>query len=103
MPNGHDKNWFRLCGAINGFRVRYGRWPTRVRLFPVSLEDLRSIFSQEDLARIVSLVKLVADEAPFVAEDETGANYNYGVEGFPKVRPTPSAQEWLGVHPKPEE
>jgi len=28
MPNGDDKNWVRLCAALDGFFGRYGRWPT---------------------------------------------------------------------------
>jgi hypothetical protein len=31
MPNGIDKNWMRMCAAINGFRARYQRWLVRVR------------------------------------------------------------------------
>jgi len=41
MPNGGDKNFIRLCGAIEGFRVRFGTWPTAVRLFPPMIADLR--------------------------------------------------------------
>src|SRR5262249_16177409 len=49
MPNGHDKNWVRLCAAIDGFRVRYGHWPMRVRIFPISLADIRDhLFTPED-------------------------------------------------------
>ena len=104
MPNGHDKNWVRLCGAIDGFRVRYGRWPTRVRILPASLADIRDyLFTPEDYARIVAKVTLVADEAPIVAEDDLGGSYNYGQEGFPSERPTPRAADWLGVTPRPEE
>ncbi len=100
MPNGHDKNWVRLCGAIDGFRARYGRWPTRVRIFPASLADIRdNVLTPEDYARIVAKVTLVADEAEMVAEDDMGGSYNYGQEGFPSKRPTPQAAEWLGVTP----
>jgi len=102
MTNGHDKNWIRLCGAIDGFRVRYGRWPQRVRLFPVAIRDLREhIFSPEDFAKITTRIELVPDEdAPLIAEDDTGASYNYGKEGFPKENPTPRAAEWLNVTPR---
>lgn len=103
MPNGHDKNWIRLCAAINGFRGRYGRWPVRIRLHSLSLEDLRDhLFSKRDFARIRSKVELVPDDnAPMIAEDDTGASYNYGDEGFPLGVPKPSAAEWLEARPKP--
>jgi hypothetical protein len=101
MPNGHDRNWIRLCGAIDGFRARYGRWPTRVRVFPAALIDLRDfLFAPDDFARITAKVALIADEAPMIAEDDSGAKYNYGEEGFPRERPTPSAADWLGVEAK---
>lgn len=104
MPNGHDKNWVRLCAAIDGFRVRYGRWPTRVRAYPASLADLRDhLFTPEDYAQIIARVALVEDQAGMVAEDDMGGSYDYGEEGFPDERPSPCAAEWLGVHPQPEE
>ena len=103
MPNDHDKNWIRLCGAVDGFHVRYGHWPTRVRLFPVQLSDIRDdLFSPEDYARIIAKVTLVPDRATMIAEDDSGASYNYGTEGFPQASPTPSAREWFGVTPKPD-
>ena len=53
MPNGHDKNWVRLCGAIEGFRLRYGRWPTEVRIDPICLEDLRHYVFSERAWRVI--------------------------------------------------
>jgi hypothetical protein len=104
MPNGHDKNWIRLCGAIDGFRVRFDRWPTRVRIFPASLANIRDrLFTPEDFAQITAKIALIADEAAMVAEDDSGGSYSYGHDGFPTRRPSPCAAEWLGVHPKHEE
>jgi hypothetical protein len=103
MPNGHDKNWMRLCGALDGFRSRYGRWPTRVRMHEGTLRDLDSLFTKEDLARIRERLALVPDEASIIAEDDSGAQYNYGQEGFPKRGPDIRAADWLGVSPKPEQ
>jgi hypothetical protein len=104
MPNGHDKNWVRLCAAIDGFRGRYGCWPIRVRIHPVSLEDLREhLLSRADFEKIEQKVKLVADEASFVAEDDAGRLYSYGDEGVTEERSKPSAEEWLGVTPKPDD
>ena len=84
--------------------MRYGRWPSRVRLFPDALADLRSrLFTADDFAKITAKVSLVAEEAAgMIAEDDTGASYNYGQEGFPEQTPRLRAAEWLGVRPKPE-
>ena len=38
-----------------------------------------------------------------IAEDDTGASYIYGDEGFPEEMPRPNAADWLKVKPKPGE
>jgi hypothetical protein len=103
MPNGHDKNWYRLCGAIDGFRLRYGRWPIRVRMHRLSLQDFGYLFSREDFTRITAKVELLSYDGPMVAEDDSGASYNYNTEGFPDRAPDVRAKDWLGVTPRPEE
>ena len=101
MPNGNDRNWVRACGAIDGFFVRHGHWPTRLRLFPMALEDFRQhLFTDEAFRVLESKLQLIPDpEAPMVAEDDSGHSYSYGDEGFPEVRPQPNAEVWLGVAP----
>jgi hypothetical protein len=98
MPNGDDADWVRVCAAIDGFRVRHGRWPSRVRLFPVALEGLRDhVLTPAGFAVVQSVVELVADaQAPMVAEDGSGATYNFGWEGFVRPRPDEPARDWFG-------
>ena len=103
MPNGHDKNRIRLCAAADGFRLRHKRWPTRVRMHELSLQDLKSLFTRSDLAKLMQKLELVADDASMIAEDQTGAAYDYGREGFPKEHVVSSATDWLGVKPRAEE
>jgi hypothetical protein len=70
---------------------------------PGMMEDIRDyLFTPEDYATITSKVSLIPDGGGMIAKDDSGASYDYGREGFPKVRPNPSAYEWLGVTPKPE-
>jgi hypothetical protein len=107
MPNGCDKNWVRLCAAIDGFRSRYGRWPSQVRLRPIILEDLRdNVFTQEGFEQVAVLVRFVPDDETWmVAEDGTGAGYDYEQEGFPEEPPDISAADWLGrpaMRPDPD-
>ena len=99
MPNGVHKNWVRFCAAVDGFFLEFGHWPTRVRAFPVALDDLRSLFRNESFARISAKLELVPGRSLFVAEDEEGHTYSYGDRGFPASRPRPRAEEWLGMHP----
>ena len=98
MPNGDDAAWVRVCAAIDGFSTRYGRWPTRVRLCAGSLANLRDhVLTPAGLEVVVGVVELVPDEqAPMIAEDATGAAYNYGQEGFAKSKPEELARDWFG-------
>lgn len=101
MPNGHDRNWIRFCAALDGFRLRHGAWPTRVRLLHSIVADLRDhLFAPEDFAQISARIEFVTDEdVGLIAEDDEGRRYDYGQEGFPPRRPDPSAAAWLGVQP----
>jgi hypothetical protein len=102
MPNGGDRNFIRLCAAIDGFFVRYGVWPTRVRLSSVALADLRDhVLGPAAFATVERKLRLVADKVGIVAEDDAGRSYNYGNEGFPETLPEIDAQQWLGVEPLP--
>jgi len=102
MPNGHDKNWYRLCGAVDGFRSRYGRWPTRVRLPAIIMNDIRNLFTERDFLTLTSKVQFVLDDARIVADDDDGGKYSYRDEGFPDQVLKPKADQWFGVCPKPE-
>lgn len=97
MPNGDDASWVRRCAAIDGFRVRYGHWPARVRMHPAALEALREhVLSPAGFEVVLSVVELVADEsAPMIAEGGEGESYNYGKDGFPSQLDEP-AREWFG-------
>jgi hypothetical protein len=104
MPNGHDKNWIRLCAAIDGFKNRFKHWPTKVLLPKDILYDLEEvIFMPESMLNIREKITLVVADEPVVAQDEDGNQYSYGDEGFPKRRPRFNAAAWLGVSPdRPE-
>lgn len=101
MPNGVDKNWVRLCCALEGFHAVHGHWPIRVRVYPESLRDLkRHLFRPATWRRITERIAFVADkEAPFIAEDAEGRRFSYGTDGVPGQATPVSAEEWLGVSP----
>ncbi len=99
MPNGENKNWVRLCGAIDGFRVRYNQWPTRVRLGLVYFEDIKSLFNLHAFNKLQDKLQFVIDDAHIVAEDNAGQSYDYSIEGFPKLKPPIRARDWLGIKP----
>ena len=100
MPNGDDRDWIRLCAAIDGFRSVHGAWPTRVRARHGFIQGLRDhLFSPDAYARLTSRIELVPDEASIVAEDGSGRSYDYGRQGFPETPPDIAAAHWLEVAP----
>ena len=107
MPNGSDKNVVRLCAAVDGFRLRYGTWPTTARLWPGCIQDLEHCLSPEGFANIQAKLRLVESNGATVSvEDDSRRRYDYGSEGFPDGRPDISAEDWLQPErrkPSPEE
>ena len=98
MQNGDHKNWVRLCSAIDGFRVKYGRWPKNIILPEGVLNDLKEhVFTKERFAKIEEKFSFVVENVPIVAADDSGRSYSYGDLGFPKKRPEITAQECLDV------
>ena len=96
--NGHDKNWGRVCCAIEGFRSVFRRWPTRVRLYAAALKEIRDyILTPEAFAHVTSFIEFVQEEgAEMIAEDGTGAQFNYGKQYPVQKPPDITVWEWLG-------
>ena len=88
-----------MCAAIDGFRGRYGRWPTRICVPTVVVDDLKWLFTARGLLTLSSKIQLVIADDPLVAEDDDGGRYAYAAT-FPGEPPKPSAREWLGVEPQ---
>lgn len=99
MPNGYDKNWIRLGGAIDGFCVRFGHWPTKIRLPEGILNDIKNLFTEASFKKIEDKLEFIIEDMTIVAEDLKKNRYCYGDEGFPKERPEISWEQWLEVHP----
>jgi hypothetical protein len=101
MPNGGDKNYIRLCAAIEGFRVNYNAWPTAVRVRADMIADLRDhVLGPEAFAKVEAKLRIIPEDGAFmIAEDGTGRTYDYGEKGFPDQEPDIRAGNWLGVGP----
>jgi hypothetical protein len=100
MPNGLDRNWIRLCGAIDGFRARYRLWPTRIRLSEGILNNIKALFTFSSFAKIEEKITFIAiKDTTIIAEDDNGRRYNYCTEGFTQIPPDLTAKEWFGVNP----
>ena len=100
MPNGYDKNWIRVQAALNGFRQRFGHWPSKVLIPEAVLRGFElHIFTPDSMTNIRQKLELVVADVLIVAEDEQDNQYNYGAEGFLKEKLGIDAGEWLGVRP----
>ena len=98
VPNGDDKNLVRFCAAVNGFRSRYKKWPSRVVLEPGYIADLRHILSKADFAKVSAVVQLVPKKGVHIrAEGDGSESYDYSLEGFAKEEPDIDAYKWFGL------
>ena len=99
MPNGEDKNWVRLCIAVEGFRARYQKWPGPALISKDIAETIKQLF--EPLTYEAVLMKLeiveVEDEAHIELVDKAGNNFKYGEEW--DFEPDVDASSWFGVTP----
>jgi hypothetical protein len=84
--NGDEKNWVRLCLTVDGFRARYGRWPTEVHLQPAYFGDVVGhILSPAGYALVSRRFRIVCDQdlpedVTFVAVGNSNEKFRYGEE-----------------------
>jgi ankyrin repeat protein len=98
-----EGDWGRFLGAVDGFKYRFGTWPTKVRLESGYVNALEYILGLDGLNKVREHLLLQEEiGAHFVAEDERGRSFDYSFEGFPPELLSPTAREWLGVEPSPE-
>lgn len=100
MPNGENKNWVRLCAAIDGFRARYELWPDRIFIGRLEHGDLLWMFTKQSYAKLTKkLTFIIGEDLGMAAGDDEGRKYDYGMEGFSRTPPDISARDWLDVEP----
>jgi hypothetical protein len=87
----------RILGAIEGFYVTFGEWPSAIRLTPGYIEHLQNeVLPPEAFSKLIEKVALIPDvSATVVAENSSGQRYDYGSSGFSKAKPPVRAREWL--------
>ena len=99
MPNGEGKNWARLFVAMNGFRAKYGRWPTRVRIPTQEISDIAHYgYPEDSLDKLVEKVEVMIGGEYIAAEDDEGGICSYSwSDKRPKNKPDVNVREWLGI------
>jgi hypothetical protein len=90
-------NLSRVLETLNGFRDKYGHWPTRLRLSTSALQSLRdSHLTPPGFQTLQSKLELVAaDHERLVAEDDAGLKFDYSKEGWLGRKPPRGSDEWL--------
>ena len=99
MPNGEDRNWVRLCIAVNGFPARYQKWPETALLSKGLAEDIKRMFKPLDYEAVLTKLEIVevADEGHIELVDKAGNSFKYGEEWDFEL--DGDARSWFGVTP----
>jgi len=87
----------RVLETLNGFKDKYGHWPTKLRLPTPAYEALRDKhLTRAGFEALQSKLELVAGENEhLVAEDEAGLKFDYTNEGWLGAKPPSGSDEWL--------
>lgn len=81
MPNGADRNFVRFLRCIAGFKMLFGKWPTKILLDPDVINEIKKVMDAHDFAKIQENIELVQDDGsigdyPYIAEDDDGNSYD---------------------------
>lgn len=99
MPNGADKNWVRVCTAIDGFVAKHGHPPTLVEMNPWVFTNLVGhVPTPTGYALVSSVVRLAPGDEGMgvIARDDSGAAFDYGMDEFQYDYDRPWAASWFG-------
>ena len=99
MPNGEDRNWSRLCIAVNGFRARYQKWPETALLSKDMAEDIKGLFKHLTWEAVLTKLEIVVVDDPYHIElvDKAGNSFKYGEEW--DFEQDGDVDSWFGVTP----
>lgn len=99
MPNGADKNWVRVCTAIDGFIAKHGHMPMVVEMNQLVFADLVGhVLTPTGYALVSSVVRLVpgGEGIVVIARDDLGAAFDYRMDDFQYDYDQPWAGSWFG-------
>ena len=99
MPNGGDRNWIRATLAMEGFRLKYGHWPSQLLVSRAMRADIEGLFEADDFEAVCEKIAFVDSDVEFVVRDAAGNTYRYGETDFPSEMLDVTATEWLKVWP----
>lgn len=87
----------RLLETLNGFKEKYGHWPTRMHLPAPAVEALRgSHLTPLGFQLLKARLQLVDGRGDkLLAEDDAGLGFDYSKEGWSGKRSPGGADEWV--------
>jgi hypothetical protein len=95
MPNGVDKNLYRLRSACASYRAKYHEWPSQARLQPLLLWDIAQVLDAENFDRLAAHLELRTRDAPGLSVGGRGV-VEYGGDDVDGEL-LDLAEKWLGV------
>lgn len=100
MPNGVDRNFVRFISCIAGFKIKLNHWPTKMRLDPNFINELREVMDIEDYTKLNHKIKLIPDESNpwdglYIAEDDEENTYDLMQSGYASQKI--DVLEWLDI------
>lgn len=101
MPNGADKNLWRLRYCIAAYRLRFREWPNQARFQPEVLWDIANILDLDSFARLADLLELRTQSEGISVGGVGGVQHYADVEfdRLPEEART-EATRWLSVEPR---
>ena len=91
------RNWIRWHAALEGFRAGYGTGPTMIKIPLDIIDDLRFDHSDDMFEKAATRVKIMGNDAGFIAEDDQGRGYKYAYEVSSLVVSDISARFWFEI------
>jgi hypothetical protein len=93
------RDWFIFLRFLEGFKVRFGCWPTHLHLPRDMFDYLRNyLFTREEYSKIKKKIKLIPDDKLIIAKDKEGRIHDFMEDGYPSSIDMNSTG-WLGIDP----
>lgn len=98
MPNGADKNYWRLVTTIAGYHEPFKDWPSEVRMAPWAVWSLAQVLDLENFEMLGNRVRLRTTlRTSFAAGGSRGRVLYESLTDGPTHDSVRAAETWLGV------
>lgn len=98
LVNSHGGNLVRTMQALDGFKAKYGYWPTELYLSSETIGTLKKHLTIDGYRHLSNFVTIVTTEAEGIVAKGHGADeFDYSREGWSEKQPEVSAAVLLGM------